>query len=147
MLSYYNLRATRFVSLEAPGQMSGSKPDARKSERIPIELRVDYPQLNSFFADYARNISKGGTFIRTDRPLPPGTLFHFRLTVPKRDEPFALLGEVIWSRKDGDEPGMGIRFVYRSEEEKMRLEQLVEALMRENLGPELSERLLRKSAS
>src|SRR5690606_4678270 len=42
--------------------------DKRAHPRIPIELRVDYPKLNAFFADYTRNISKGGTFVRTAQP-------------------------------------------------------------------------------
>lgn len=127
--------------------MSGPPEDKRKDLRLPIELRVEYPQLNSFFADYARNISKGGTFIQTERPLPPGTRFHFRLTIPAREQPFALLGEVIWSRAEGEEPGMGIRFIYQSEEERLALEEAVELLMHENLGPALSKKLLQSTGA
>jgi type IV pilus assembly protein PilZ len=29
--------------------------------------------MNAFFADYTKNISRGGTFIRTDKPLDIGT--------------------------------------------------------------------------
>ena len=43
--------------------------DRRASPRHAITLRVDYKRMNTFFADYTRNISKGGTFIRTERPL------------------------------------------------------------------------------
>ena len=34
-------------------------PENREHGRAPIELKVDYKKLNSFFADYTRNISKG----------------------------------------------------------------------------------------
>ena len=47
--------------------------EKRQAERAAITLRVDYKRLNTFFADYTRNISKGGTFIRTDRPLDMAT--------------------------------------------------------------------------
>src|SRR5499427_590038 len=57
--------------------------DRRMDPRAPIELKVEYKKLNTFFADYTKNISKGGTFIRTPRPLDVGTVFVFRLTVPK----------------------------------------------------------------
>lgn len=127
--------------------MSGHPDERRKEHRLPIELRVEYPQLNSFFADYARNISKGGTFIQTERPLPPGTRFHFRLSIPSREQPFVLLGEVIWSRSEGEEPGMGIRFIYQSEEERRALEEAVELLMHESLGPTLSKKLLESSGA
>src|SRR5436305_5920333 len=94
--------------------MPAQKPaqGARNHPRAPIELKVDYKKLNSFFADYTKNISKGGTFIKTKKPLPVGTRFLFKLAVPKRDSPFELLGEVVWSSMDGAEPGMGIRFIY-----------------------------------
>ena len=49
--------------------------------RTAIELNVEYKRLNTFFADYTRNISKGGTFIRTDRPLDVATEFVFALTI------------------------------------------------------------------
>jgi len=116
--------------------------DKRAHPRIPIELRVDYPKLNAFFADYTRNISKGGTFVRTAQPLPVGTRFVFRLSVPSLEEPILLDGEVAWNREDGDEPGMGIRFVYPNEEARASIERLVEDLMAQSLGKALSARLL-----
>lgn len=118
--------------------------DRRAHPRIPIELRVDYPKLNAFFADYTRNISKGGTFVKTAQPLPVGTRFVFRLSVPTLNEPIVLAGEVAWIREEGDEPGMGIRFVYSSEEARLSVERLVEDLMAKNLGKALSARLLSK---
>ena len=99
-----------------PEQKTG--PDQRQQVRVPIELKVDYKKLNSFFADYTKNISKGGTFIKTKKPLAIGTRFLFKLTVPHREAPFELLGEVVWSKADGDEPGMGIRFIYNSDNQR-----------------------------
>ena len=43
--------------------------DRRESARVPIELKVEYKKLNTFFADYTKNICKGGTFIRTPLEL------------------------------------------------------------------------------
>ena len=40
------------------------------------------------------NISRGGTFIKTSRPLPVGTEFLFKLFVPGRLEPLTIHGEV-----------------------------------------------------
>ena len=75
----------------------------REHGRAPIELKVDYKKLTSFFADYRKNISKGGTFIKTKKTLPLGTRFLFRLTVPGRDRPFELNGEVIHAPATGEE--------------------------------------------
>ena len=122
--------------------MSIDPSELRNSPRAPIELKVEYRKVNSFFADYTKNISKGGTFINTKKPLPIGTQFLFKLTVPNRDAPFELLGEVAWAKGDGEEPGMGIRFVYSTESQRAEFEGIVERMMFESLGPLLSQKLL-----
>ena len=123
-----------------------SGPEGRVHTRAPIELKVDYKKLNSFFADYTKNISKGGTFIKTKKPLPIGTRFLFKLTVPHREQPFELLGEVVWSKGDGDEPGMGIRFIYGSDGQRAEFEAVVEQLMEDSLGDDLTSQLLNRSS-
>ena len=65
--------------------MTDKKPssqDGRQAARLPIELRVEYKKMNTFFSDYTKNISKGGTFIKTDKPLKVGTEFLFQLSIP-----------------------------------------------------------------
>ncbi len=128
-----------------PNEKSGE--EARQQARLPIELKVDYKKMNSFFADYTKNISKGGTFIKTKKPLAIGTQFLFKLTVPKRDAPFELLGEVVWARSEGDEPGMGIRFVYADDSQRKDFEGVVERMMVDALGPQISGQLLTKAES
>ena len=75
--------------------------DRRREARAPIELKVEYKRLNTFFYDYTKNISKGGTFIKTEKPLDVGTIFLFKLMLPMQTEPLALRGEVRWVVKDG----------------------------------------------
>jgi type IV pilus assembly protein PilZ len=118
--------------------------EGREYTRAPIELKVDYKKLNSFFADYTKNISKGGTFIKTKKPLPIGTRFLFKLSVPQRPSPFELVGEVIWATAEGAEPGMGIRFVYSDDSQRADFESVVETLMTDSLGADLTGRLLNK---
>ncbi|HET6439417.1 MAG TPA: TIGR02266 family protein [Anaeromyxobacter sp.] len=116
----------------------------RQHGRAPIELKVDYKKLNSFFADYTKNISKGGTFIKTKKTLPIGTRFLFRLTVPGQQRPFELAGEVIHAAASGEDAGMGIRFVWSDEARRAEFESVVESLMQESLGPLVAQRLLHK---
>jgi type IV pilus assembly protein PilZ len=118
--------------------------ELREHARAPIELKVDYKKLNSFFADFTKNISKGGTFIKTKKTLPIGTRFLFRLSVPARDAPFQLLGEVVHAEAGGEEPGMGIRFVWDDDRDRVEFESLVEGLMSDSLGPVVTQALLRK---
>jgi type IV pilus assembly protein PilZ len=127
----------------------GAHDDNRREvERVPIELRVEYRRLNSFFADYTKNISKGGTFIRTGKPLPPGTEFVFVLTIPRLTEPLRINGEVMWVTEpaeatDEKPAGMGIRFRYAADAEREAVESVVEKLVKDELGDHISERLLR----
>lgn len=129
--------------------------DRRGEDRAAITLKVDYKRLNTFFADYTKNISKGGTFIRTNKPLEVGTRFVFVLTVP---EPGAentpvrleLTGEVKWvvpPSTGADDPpaGMGIKFVFETEDDRRRVEHFVADLMRASLGDRLAEKLLARS--
>jgi len=118
-------------------------PDLREHARAPIELKVDYKKLNSFFADYTKNISKGGTFIKTRKVLPVGTRFLFRLTVPGRPVPFELNGDVMHATPQGDAPGMGIRFVWGDELERIEFERVVEQLMEASLGRQVTQNLLK----
>jgi type IV pilus assembly protein PilZ len=127
--------------------MSDPKTEGRQHVRAPIELKVDYKKMNSFFADYTKNISKGGTFIKTKKPLPIGTRFLFKLSVPHREAPFELLGEVVWSNGEAEEPGMGIRFIYSDDGQRSAFEEVVEVLMANSLGDDLTAKLLRKSTT
>ena len=127
------------------------KSERRTSHRAAIVLNVEYKRVNTFFADYTRNISKGGTFIRTDRPLQLGTEFVFALTIRTVAEPLKLRGRVKWvvtsEEATADQPaGMGIEFLYASDEERRSTESIVEKLMAQELGESLASRLLGKKA-
>jgi type IV pilus assembly protein PilZ len=125
--------------------------DRRADARRPIELKVEYKRLNTFFADYTKNISRGGTFIKTNRPLPIGTEFLFKLFVPGRDVPLTIHGEVQRIIAEGevagddDEPGMAIRFVYREGDPQPEIAHTVERLMTDSLGPRLYARLMEQA--
>jgi type IV pilus assembly protein PilZ len=130
------------------------EPERRETPRMPIELKVEYKKLNTFFADYTKNICKGGTFIRTKKPLDVGTVFVFRLSVPKLKDAIAIRGEVKWVKREGEpsppgvdehhEAGMGIRFIYDGAHERSALEGVVEKMMIDSLGQLLYSKLMGK---
>ncbi|MDF2695941.1 MAG: hypothetical protein K0S65_4324 [Labilithrix sp.] len=129
-----------------------TEAERRGEGRAAITLKVDYKRLNTFFADYTKNISKGGTFIRTTKPLDVGTEFVFVLTVPEPNQDnspvrLELTGEVKWvvpeSNATAEAPaGMGIQFVFTENGERERVEQFVADLMRSSLGDHLADKLL-----
>lgn len=124
--------------------------ELRRSQRAPLKLRIGYEQMNAFFADYTKNISRAGMFIKTPRPLEVGSRCQFSLSLPALSDPVALEGEVAWAlgeeeaREKGQEPGMGIRFVFADEAARREFERLVERMMEESLGPEVARGLLRR---
>jgi type IV pilus assembly protein PilZ len=155
--------ASEQAQAQDPARELSNDGAVRADPRAPIVLKVEYKRLNTFFYDYTKNISKGGTFIKTDRSLGVGTVFLFRLIVPQTARvyaiqmsapvpPIELRGEVRWVVKPAEasaateasdqEAGMGIRFVYAEPGERTRLERAVEKMMVESLGPLICSRLL-----
>lgn len=124
----------------------------RQHPRAPIDLKVEYKKMNTFFSDYTKNISKGGTFIKTERPLKVGTEFLFKLAIPAVEKPFEIRGRVAWVNTEGEqqrpeveEQGMGIKFVYDNDEQRAAFERIVEDLMQKSLGDVVYKKLLERS--
>ena len=121
------------------------KPPARSYEprrghpRLPIELKVEYQNVDLFITEYTRNISRGGLFIRSEEQLEKGTQLLFKLHVPQLVEPLSLKGRVAWVRtpeeaSGSESPGMGIWFIYDSDEERTHLERTIDSLIQRQRG-------------
>ncbi|MBX3232706.1 MAG: TIGR02266 family protein [Labilithrix sp.] len=136
---------------------TSEQPEAREDDRAAVTLKVDYKRLNTFFADYTKNISKGGTFIRTAQPLELGTEFRFELTVPSADTTedgapsgeirLQLTGVVKWIVSEAEATvtkpaGMGIQFVFADAAEREKVQTIVTDLMKASLGEHLARKLL-----
>ena len=131
--------------------MSEGGRERRESGRAALELPVEYDRLNALLSDYTHNISRGGTFIRTDRLLGAGTLLSFTIRAPELGEPIVLRGVVRWvvetAEADADRPsGMGIAFVYESPAHQRAVEARLDRLMVQSLGPAAFEQLMGKPA-
>jgi type IV pilus assembly protein PilZ len=128
------------------GTLSSVSRDRGRPKPEPIRLSVTYERMNAFFAEYEKNIRRGGTFIPTEKPLPIGTDFTFELTVPKRSAPFVLFGRVqsIVTKEQAspaEDAGMRIAFVHGNDDERARFTASVEALLVESFGQPLVARL------
>lgn len=120
--------------------MAAMSADQRRHPRAALKLEVRYQRLNAFIADYTHNLSKGGTFIRTDEPLQLGDSLDFELFVPKHDAPLELRGRVVWVTSDG----MGLELVWSKDEEREAFESAVGDLIESALGPKLRGDLAKK---
>jgi uncharacterized protein (TIGR02266 family) len=107
--------------------MSGSK-------KKPAKLKIAYKRVDAFVSEYSENLSRGGTFIKTPSPLDLGRECLFELTLPNREAPIYLNGVVVWSSKGmaqlevGQEPGMGIKYVFDDNTARRKLEVLLDEL-------------------
>lgn len=123
--------------------MTDQAPPNRRSEtRHPVHLEVDCANSGgeTFLYAYITDISTMGIFIRTDTPLPVGTMLELGFTPPasgEDNEPpprrLELTGEVMWntSGRPGDAtspPGMGVRFHHTSPKTRQRLLEIVRAI-------------------
>ncbi len=116
----------------------------RRAPRVPIEVRVEYKRINAFIADFTRDISSGGLFIRTSEPLAVGTEAMFTLSIPRMERPVTLKGRVqrVIPSDDAAEMGMGIELLFDDETERSALKRVVDTLMIEHLGDALYRRLV-----
>ena len=93
-----------------------SAEQRRQHSRIPLKIKIDYfKDPGVFLYDYSRNLGRGGIFIESKEPLPPGTELHLSFTLPDQSEPVEVKGKVTWilkprARKGEGVPGMGVQF-------------------------------------
>jgi type IV pilus assembly protein PilZ len=101
--------------------------ERRGALRILVDLEVDYGDEDNFLFAYIRDISATGLFVRTNAPEEPGTQLNVRFTPEGDDDILELEGEVIWvnpyrpGHHDNLNPGMGIRFLDLTPEQRFRL--------------------------
>jgi uncharacterized protein (TIGR02266 family) len=84
----------------------------RVYDRIAISLEVEYRTAGAFLVSYTANLSKGGLFIETLRPLTIGTELLLKFSIPGQGA-IEVRGVVAWTRTtvvDGKPTGMGVEF-------------------------------------
>jgi len=107
---------------------------SRKQTRVQKTLSLMFKDRKSFVKAYTDNISKGGLFIMTERPLKQGEQFLLKLQVPDLPEPIKLNCEVSWVREQTDTekrpPGMGIKFYKMTKKDNQVLNQYFQTLIK-----------------
>lgn len=107
----------------------------RKATRLQHEIPVAYRSVGSFLTDWATNISQGGLFINTRKPLPVGTEVTILLQLPGADFPCELHGRVArvtaFDNRANMVPGMGIEFFDLEDARRKQIEAFVQRLRRD----------------
>jgi uncharacterized protein (TIGR02266 family) len=84
--------------------------DKRQHNRIPVSLKVAYGSRDDLRKDLVTDLSPGGLFVRTSKPLPIGTEIDLEVTIAEADLPMHIRGKVVWLRQKHGPEGMGIQF-------------------------------------
>ena len=89
----------------------------RMHQRAPLAtaVQIEHADLHEFLEEYSANISPGGMFIASQRPLAEGAVFDFRFSVSGDVTVISGRAEVVWTRHEqtptGSPPGMGVKFL------------------------------------
>ncbi len=90
-----------------------NKDNKRQHLRVPVSLQVSYLSAGDLQKDLAVNLSPGGLFVRTSKPLDIGTEVDLEVLLATEDTPMHVRGKVVWLRGATTESqsGMGIQFI------------------------------------
>ncbi|HET6440095.1 MAG TPA: TIGR02266 family protein [Anaeromyxobacter sp.] len=98
----------------------------RRDPRAPVELRIRLAlgSMDAFVERYALNVSRGGIFVRTRDPQPPGTVVDLEITIESGECIIRGKGLVRWTTppsapgEPDRSPGMGVKFLELSRESR-----------------------------
>ncbi|HTB75706.1 MAG TPA: TIGR02266 family protein, partial [Polyangiaceae bacterium] len=107
--------------------------DTRKDRRVKIvSLNVRYKSatVDEFIENHAHDVSRGGIYIKTGSPFPPGTLLKFEIRLASDQAVITGVGRVVWKRDTtqgtGERPaGMGVKFIKIDDPSKTVIDRLV----------------------
>jgi uncharacterized protein (TIGR02266 family) len=116
--------------------MTKASRERRRERRVPVQIQIQYKTADGFFQDYIRNLSLGGIFIETEKPLPMNTKLRVEFCLPEMADPITADGIVVHTLRAGKTKsptlsGMGIRFSDLERSSK----QLLESYLQVQGGP------------
>ena len=103
--------------------------DKRTSPRVAPNIEIVFRESGSFIKSYMLNVSGGGIFIRTDRPLPLDSALAIKMQLPGDSEKMPVQGKVVWSNGHSKAfpAGMGIQFTEVAPGHKEKIDAFVQA--------------------
>ena len=109
--------------------------DTRKDPRakvLSMTVRYKSATIDEFIEHHSHDVSRGGIFIKTPSPFPPGTLLKFEIRIQDEQSVLAGVGRVVWKREatqanDELPSGMGVKFIKIDDKSKGIIGKLVEA--------------------
>jgi len=107
--------------------------ETRKDPRakvLTMTVRYKSATLDEFIEHHSHDVSRGGMFIKTPSPFPPGTLLKFEVRISGDQRVMQGVGRVVWKREagevhDGAPAGMGVKFIKIDDASRGVIDQLV----------------------
>src|SRR6185503_9882722 len=98
---------------------------------LTMTVRYKSATVDEFIEHHSHDVSRGGIFIKTPSPFPPGTLLKFEIRIQDEQSVLAGVGRVVWKREtneaSADLPaGMGVKFIKIDDKSKGLIQRLVE---------------------
>ena len=110
------------------GQETRKDPRAKV---LTMTVRYKSATLDEFIEHHSHDVSRGGMFIKTPSPFPPGTLLKFEVKIAEDQKVIQGVGRVVWKREsetgDKERPsGMGVKFIKIDDVSRKTIDTLVE---------------------
>jgi molecular chaperone DnaK len=110
--------------------------DHRREPRVAreLKLRLAYPSMDEFIERFALNISRGGIFVRSRDPSPPGTELLLDISLESGEHVIRGRGVVRWTTPPSApgeptrDPGMGVKFVELTRESRALVDLVIGSL-------------------
>lgn len=107
--------------------------DTRKDQRakvLTMTVRYKSATIDEFIEHHSHDVSRGGLFIKTPSPFPPGTLLKFEIRIAEDQTIITGVGRVVWKRDAAqvteDRPvGMGVKFLKIDETSRQTIDLIV----------------------
>ncbi len=109
--------------------------DTRKDKRakvVSLNVRYKSATVDEFIENHSHDVSKGGIFVKTPTPFPPGTLLKFEIRLAGDKSVISGVGRVVWKREPtqaGNErpAGMGVKFIKIDDASRKVIDTLVDS--------------------
>ena len=107
--------------------------DTRKDKRakvVSLNVRYKSATVDEFIENHSHDVSKGGIFVKTPTPFPPGTLLKFEIRLAGDKSVISGVGRVVWKREPtqaaSDKPaGMGVKFIKIDDASRAVIDKLI----------------------
>lgn len=107
--------------------------DTRKDKRakvVSLNVRYKSATVDEFIENHSHDVSKGGLFVKTPTPFPPGTLLKFEIRLAGDKSMLSGVGRVVWKREPtqagADKPaGMGVKFIKVDDPSRAVIDRLI----------------------